>query len=355
MSTDEASILVEVNACVAVCLPTYFGSTLLPVTVKSLLDQTHQNFKVYVRDDTPPTAAEERRSTEAFILGLKDDRFEYVANEKNLGYPQNLMALVEGTREDLIFLLAQDDVLSPIAIESCVQSFLRFPNAAAVGRPYYWYFNELESAVRQIVPLEGDEPKLITTDSPIVDILLVLLAASQLTGLAYRKSMLAVPFVDSIFPAHIYPFAGALRDHGIIYLPFNTVAVSIQDSQTRKVSSIYDESPAKAWVGLYQSVFEPDEFKSIRIAGIREHMGKNYIGLVQIRTYAKYKYFLRESIYMVRIRPFNIFSFRYWVSVIGLAILPRRIIQLLVDNYKTRILSRKLIDVHLARLEDKWW
>jgi glycosyltransferase involved in cell wall biosynthesis len=355
MPFDDTQVLVEVNECVAVCLPTYFGSTLLPTTVKSLLGQTHQNFKVYVRDDTPPEAAEERRSTEAFISSLNDSRFEYVANTKNLGYPQNLIALVNGTYEDMIFLLAQDDVLSPIAIESCVQSFLRFPSAAAVGRPYYWYFNELESPVRQIVPLEGAQPHLITTDSPMEDILLVLLAASQLTGLAYRKSMLTVPFVDSIFPAHIYPFAGALRDHGVVYLPLNTVAVSIQDSQTRKVSSIYDESPAKAWVGLYESVFNSDKYRQIRDAGIRGHMGKNYIGLVQIRTYAKYKYFLRESFYMARIRPFNVFSLSYWMSVIALAILPRRIIQLLVDNYKTKILSRKLIDVHLARLEEKWW
>lgn len=346
---------VKIDECVAVCLPTYFGSTLLPTTVKSLLGQTHQNFKVYVRDDTPPDADEERLNIKAFVENLNDDRFVYAANSQNLGYPKNLMALVEGTSEDVVFLLAQDDVLSPIAIESCIQSFLRFPNAAAVSRPYYWYFDDLETAVRQIPPLSGNQPHLITQNSAIDEILLVLLATSQLTGLAYRKSMLSVPFVDSIFPAHIYPFAGALRDHGVVYLPFNTVAVSIQDSQTRKVSSIYEESPARAWVGLYQSVFQQEQFRSIRNAGVQTHMGKNYVGLVQIRTYAKYRYFLREVFYMVRIRPLNLLSITYWMSIVPLAILPRRIIQFLVDNYKTRYLSRKLLDVHLARLEEKWW
>jgi len=297
----------------------------------------------------------ERLNTEAFVKNLNDNRFEYVANSQNLGYPKNLMALVGSTLEDVFFLLAQDDVLSPIAIESCIQSFIRFPNAAAVSRPYYWYFDNLNEAVRQITPLPGDQPRLISDKSAIDEILLVLLASSQLTGLAYRKSMLSVPFVDSIFPAHIYPLAGALRDHGVVYLPFNTVAVSIQDSQTRKVSSIYEESPAQAWVGLYKSVFHQEKFRSIRSAGIRTHMGKNYVGLVQIRTYAKYRFFLREIVYMVRIRPLNLISIKYWISTGSLAILPRRVIQFLVDNFKTRFLSRKLLDVHLARLEEKWW
>lgn len=346
---------VTAESRVAVCVPTYFGSHLLPTTFDSLLKQTHQNFKVYVRDDTPPTAIEERLKIKNYIDELGDSRFTYVANEKNLGYPMNLMTLVEDAQEDILFLLAQDDVLSPIAIESCVQSFIRFPEAGAVARPYYWYFDDLDVPVRQIAALEGDQPHLINRDSKIEDILLVLLAVSQLTGLAYRKSKLSVPFVDSVFPAHIYPFAGALRDHGVVYLPFNTVAVSIQDSQTRKVSSIYEESPAKAWVGLYKSVFQEDAFANIRKAGIKDHMGKNYVGLVQIRTYAKYQYFLRECAYTMRIRPLNILSVKYWASVGALAVLPRHIIQILVDSFKNRYLSKQLVGVRLAKVEDKWW
>jgi glycosyltransferase involved in cell wall biosynthesis len=355
MSKKLVRETVNITDYVGVCIPAYFGTKLLPTTIKSLLDQTHQNFKVYVRDDTPPEASLERLKTEEYIKSLNDDRFTYIANSENRGYPRNLIALIQGVSEEIIFLLAQDDVLSPIAIESCVRAFIKFPNSAAVARPYYWYFDQLNKPVRQIRPLEGNLPHLITLNSDVDEILLVLLSVSQLTGLAYRKSMLTVEFSTSVFPAHIYPFAGAIRDHGVVYLPSYTVAVSIQDSQTRKVSSIYEESPAKAWVKLYETVFEGEKHKEIKAAGIRKHMGENYIGLVQIRTYAKYRYFIRECAYLIRIQPQNVVRLKYWFSVLALALLPRRVIQMLVDNYKTQILSKKLINLRLARKEDSWW
>ena len=190
---------------------------------------------------------------------------ELFTNSKNVGYPQNLMNLVERSDGEFIFLLAQDDILSPVAIESCMKALAYFPSARAVSRPYFWFNDSLNSPIRQIPNLGTLLPELVTTDSDWWKIERTLIAASQLTGLMYRRSGIREPFVNSIFPAHIYPLAGALRDGGVVYLPYPTVAVSIEHSQTRTLSSIYRESPALAWINLYKKVFEGDKFREIRI------------------------------------------------------------------------------------------
>ena len=339
---------------VAVCIPTYHGSAILKDTLDSLLKQTYQDFVVYISDDTSPSALVELANTKELIESYQDDRFQYRANETNLGYPLNLIGLVDWSTEDFIFLLAQDDVLSEVAIEACLKCFEERPGIGAVARPYFWFQEDLSEPVRQIHKLNGPLPHYLDSDSAISDILHVLVSVSQLTGLMYRRSKLSVPFANSVFPAHIYPFAGALRDHGVAFLPFHTVAVSIQHSQTRTVSSIYEESPAQAWVDMYKSVFGDEKYSNIMNAGICDHMGKNYVGLVQIRSYGKFKFFVRECRLMLTLRHKNWFSPKFWFSTIALAVLPRWLIQQIVDQFKKKILSRTLTNCKLATIEDLW-
>ena len=341
---------------IAVLLPTYFGSKILRRTLDSLVCQTVRDFKLYLSDDSGTQSEDE---TERLKTIMKEYslffEIELFTNSKNVGYPQNLMNLVERSDGEFIFLLAQDDILSPVAIESCMKALADFPSARAVSRPYFWFNDSLNSPIRQIPNLGTLLPELVTTDSDWWKIERTLIAASQLTGLMYRRSGIREPFVNSIFPAHIYPLAGALRDGGVVYLPYPTVAVSIEHSQTRTLSSIYGESPALAWINLYKKVFEGDKFREIRINGIRKHMGKNFVGLIQIRSFGRYRYFLRELGVMVVARPMNVIDPRFIFSASGLAILPRRFIIFLVGNFKAKVVGRTLINVKLATEEDAWW
>jgi hypothetical protein len=239
----------------------------------SLAGQSFQDFIVYLNDDTPPTEFLEREELKKIVgqySHLLD--IDFVQNDENLGYPKNLMSLVSRSSEEFIFLLAQDDVLSPIAIESCVKALNNFREAKAVSRPYYWFDQSLNSPIRQIPKFGSPNPELVTTESDWWKIERTLVAASQLTGLMYRRSGLREPFVNSIFPAHIYPLAGALRDGGVVYLPYPTVAVSVEHSQTRTLSSIYTESPAKAWIALYRKVFAGDKYTAVRVNGVKKHI-----------------------------------------------------------------------------------
>jgi len=318
--------------------------------------QTLKNFDVYVNDDTPPAEVEERDRIRSIIEGFASIlSIDFFQNTENLSYPLNLIDLVIRSDNELIFLLAQDDVLSPIAIESCVKALDDFPMANAVSRPYYWFDQSLNSPIRQIPNFGSSKPELVTTESEWWKIERTLVAASQLTGLMYRRSGLREPFVNSIFPAHIYPLAGALRDGGVVYLPYPTVAVSVEHSQTRTLSSIYTESPAKAWITLYRKVFSEDRFKKMRVNGVKKHMGKNFVGLIQIRSFGRYRYFLRELSVMVGARKFNLIDPRFILTAFGLSVLPRRAIIFLVSNFKSKVIGKTITNLRLATEKDAWW
>ncbi len=341
---------------VAVLIPTYLGSSTIGATLDSLRNQTNSKFKLYVNDDTPPLFVDERLRIREIFEGFgKEFETEFSANKENLGYPQNLIRLVAKCEEEFIFLLAQDDVLSSIAIESCMNALNDFPTAIAVSRPYFWFDESIGSPIRQIPNFDSPLPELVTADSEWWKIERTLVAASQLTGLMYRRSGLREPFVNSIFPAHIYPLAGALRDGGVVYLPYPTVAVSIEHSQTRKISSIYRESPAMAWITLYRKVFSEDKFKKIRVNGVKKHMGKNFVGLIQIRSFGRYRYFLRELSVMVGARKFNLIDPRFILTAFGLSVLPRRVIIFLVSNFKSKVIGKTITNVRLATEKDAWW
>ena len=338
---------------IGVLIPVYKGTSVISTALDSLRNQTYQNLNVYICDDTPPA---ERDGLEIVIGNFSSVlNISLYENDSNLGYPENLRKLVSLSTEDLIFLLAQDDVLSSIAIESCVKALSEFPKAIAVSRPYYWFDESLNSPIRQIPNFDSSFPELVTADSDWWKIERTLVAASQLTGLMYRRSGLREPFVNSIFPAHIYPLAGALRDGGVVYLPYPTVAVSIEHSQTRTLSSIYRESPAMAWITLYKKVFAEDKFKTVRKNGVKKHMGKNFVGLIQIRSFGRYRYFLRELGVMIYARRMNIVDPRFVLTAIGLAVLPRRLTIFLVSNFKSKVIGKTLTNVRLATEKDAWW
>ena len=147
-------------------MPTYFGSKILRRTLDSLVCQTVRDFKLYMSDDSGTQSEDE---TERLKTIMKEYslffEIELFTNSKNVGYPQNLMNLVERSDGEFIFLLAQDDILSPVAIESCMKALADFPSARAVSRPYFWFNDSLNSPIRQIPNLGTLLPELVTTDS----------------------------------------------------------------------------------------------------------------------------------------------------------------------------------------------
>lgn len=67
------------NPIVSVCIPTYRGSQFLAAAIDSVLNQTYQNFEIWILDDNSPD------DTELIALSYSDPRVKYIRNSHNLG------------------------------------------------------------------------------------------------------------------------------------------------------------------------------------------------------------------------------------------------------------------------------
>jgi hypothetical protein len=166
--------------------------------------------------------------------------------------------------------------------------------------------------------------------------------AGQLSGLAMRRKFIDTPFHKDIFPCHVYPFVAILKKHPIVFLKDYNVAVRIRSSQCRSVSSIYDKSPVQSWVDFANNVFGGKEFRKFRKYFIKNYVAKNYVGLVQIRNYAKYEHLRREIWMLLKYRPQNLYNLKFWFFSLGCLATPPFVLIPLVDWYKNRINSKRL-------------
>lgn len=93
---------------VSVIIPTYNRANLLPRTIKSVLNQTYQDFEIIIVDDASTD------NTKEIVYGFHDDRIGYVKLSKNSGSssrPRNIG--LSGARGKFIAFLDSDDEWLP--------------------------------------------------------------------------------------------------------------------------------------------------------------------------------------------------------------------------------------------------
>jgi hypothetical protein len=151
---------------------------------------------------------------------------------------------------------------------------------------------------------------------------------------------------EETFPAHIYRFASITRKYKVVFLKDYTVAVRIASSQTRFKKSIYDISPTLSWVKMFNCVYPGKRYKNAREAGI-EQIATNFVGLVQLKNYSTFKNLLKEIFILIRLRPLNLLNLKFWFFSLGTISVPRKLLIWSVDNYKSKILSKKLTRLKL--------
>ncbi len=325
----------------SICIPVYNGSGLLRAALESIYRQDFKDYEIIVGDDNRPEATEEIALTRAIVESFKDPRITYVKHERNLGYPENLRTITSLAKNEILFLMAQDDLLSKDSLQKTHDAFLLDPDVGVVTRPFFMFIGDYRKPVRAILAIDNEKDRIFTVHADEKSFLHIMFSASQLSGLAYRRSFLEVPFNLEIFPAHIYPFAGIFRNHKCVFLKDYTVAARIESSQTRTLSTIYDISPTDSWVRMYKSVFSGDEFKTQREWGIRDR-ARNYVGLIQIRNYGSLSLTLRELRIMVGNCWQILLEPKFWVYAVGVTVLPPFLLRPLSDFYKARILARSL-------------
>lgn len=324
----------------SICMPTYNGSSWIEETLKSILSQSFQNFEVIISDDCS------KDKTLEVIKKFKDKRIRIYRNQKNLGYGKNLQVLRKLAKGEILFLMGQDDILLKDALLKTYNAFLLGKEIGVVTRPYYWFNEDVKKPVRAIMPYDKNKDAVISIFDGKREVQKIFESVGQLSGLAYRRKYMDTDFHQETFPAHIYPFASITKKHKVVYLKDYTVAVRIESSQTRFKKSIYDISPTESWVKMFNSVYRERQYKEVREAGI-EQMAKNFVGLVQLKNYSTFKNLLREIFILLKLRPANLLDPKFWFFSLGTILIPRKLLISLVDNYKNKILLRRLKNIKI--------
>lgn len=323
-------------------MPVYNGSPVVGETLESILSQSFSDYELIVVDDCSTDNSEE------VIKSYGDSRIKYFRNERNLGYTDNLEECRKRAGGEILFLMGQDDILAKDALLKTVKAFNLRQDIGAVTRPYFWFNKKIERPVRAKDQLNPFQDEIVTIGDEFGRIIAVFKSVDQFSGLALRREFLEMPFHKDVFPCHVYPFASIFKKHPIVFLKDYMVAVRIETSQTRRLSSIYDKSPLKSWAEMFEKVYDGKKFEKFRNYMIRNFVAVNYVGLVQIKNYAKFSYLLREIYYLLKFRQENIFSPLFWFFSLGTIVIPRRVLILMVDEYKNRVNFRFLKKIKFA-------
>ena len=319
----------------SILIPSYNGGDVLEETLKNIFSQSFSNYEIIIQDDVSSD------NTEEVIKSFGDERVKFFQNERNLGYPGNLEEARKKATGDIIYLMGQDDILAKGALEDTYKAFKYSDDVGAVTRPYFWFDEDITKPVRAKDQLNPKDDALVRiTDDP-ERVVSVFKTLDQLSGLAYRRKFMDLPFHPDIFPCHIYPFASIFKNHPVVFLKDYNLAVRISSSQCRKVSSIYEKSPMQSWVEMFEGVFDEGKDEKMKKYCIKNFVAINYVGLVQLRNYAKYRYLLREIFYLLKYRPLNIISPQFWFFSLGCMIMPASLLIPMVDWFKNKVNSKK--------------
>lgn len=318
--------------------------------LESVLSQSFEDFEVVIVDDGSTD------NTPEAVRSFDDPRIKYHRIEQNVGYCKALAESVSQCSDssEILFLMGADDILAPGTLEKVNKIFEENQNVGAVTRPFYWFYEDLDRAVRTTGVYAKDEDVVVSVGDGPEAVAKVFDSLGQLSGLAYRREYidLGFDFSEDIFTSHIYPFASIFKNHPVVFLKDHTVAVRIGTSQTIRISSVYERSPLQSWVDMFNTIFCEDKFREVREYCVKDFAAKNFLGLIQIKNYGRLRWLIREIGLLLKHNHLNIFDPRFWFFSLGSLIVPKSILVPLVRFYKERILSNSLRGIELRDLRE---
>lgn len=324
----------------SVVIPVYNMGDTIGDSIRSVLNQTHQNFEIIVQDNNSTD------NTEEVVKLFKDSRIRYFKNKTNLGAARNFIEGWKNCQGDILYYLAADDILAENALAETNAAFLIDEKIGAVTRPYFWFYDDINVPVRVTPILNKKKDEIVSMKNfKKASIAIHNEVLGQVSGLAFRLKYLKESFfsVDDAWIPHGYPFLNVFKNHPVVFLKNYQIAVRIGSSGIRiKNSHAYDVSPTKRWIDMLDGTLHEEKFQGFKKYYIRNIIASNFIGLVQIRCYARLRYFFRELGYLIKYKWTNVFDLKFWFFTFGCLAVPPKILAKLADWYKNKINSQKL-------------
>lgn len=329
----------------SICLPSYNGSDTIAATLDSILIQSYQNFEIVVNDDGS------KDDTEKVVKSFKDKRIKFFKNKKNLGYGDNLNTFKSKITGDVMVLMAQDDILLKDALLKIANGFLIDDDIGIVTRPYYQFEYDPTIPIRYWPPPSTKKDLIISIHAKKELIEAVIRSTYLVSCLAYRVKFLDTLFTSHVFTSQSYPFFSIFKKHKILYLKDYIVAVGLYASQCRYKPSIYEPSPVKTWVEVFDRTLGEKKFDRVRKI-CQDYVAQNYVGLVQIKNYARFQDLIEEIYMHIRYRKESLIDKRFWFYTLICLFTPRVLLQKIVDIYKNKLLSKVIsgkVQMELAK------
>lgn len=128
---------------VSVVIPAYNQAEFLPATIRSVLDQTYQNFEIIVVNDASPD------HTDEVMKQFTDPRIKYIVHEKNQRLSAARNTGMRASQGEIIALLDADDLFHPEKLEEHVK-FLEGHPEVAVTYNSRFEMNHSADSVREL-------------------------------------------------------------------------------------------------------------------------------------------------------------------------------------------------------------
>ncbi len=320
---------------ISVVIPIFNQAEVFLETYRCLEKQSYDNFEIIVGDDG---------STDGIgdvISKIDDPRIRYCRFEENLGYVKNLNRTLALASRPIVLLLGADDIFASSYFQKVIGAFEQCPDILAVTRRYYWFGDDPREPIRfKHGPRNRDRNLEISNRSSFEELSLCLSSSDQLSLLAFKRSLISkFPEERSFFTAHAYAIARALSDGKVCFMSGIPLGVRTTHSQTRKKSPVYAVSPMLQWCELINSM---NLDKNMQQMLIKKWVAGNFVGLLQIRIFGSFRWFLDEWKMLAVLRPMNIFDFRFWFIGVACVLLPPSVLDLLSSSVKQKILSKFL-------------
>ena len=320
------------NYSFTIFIPVLNGAKTIKKTILSVFNQTYSNYKIVIQDNASSD------NTIKIVDSFKSSKIEIFKNKTSLGYNGNLNAGIKNCHNDIVLLLAADDILSKNALSLYNKAFNISEDIGAVTRPYFWFQKNINSPIRAKKQLNPNQDTIVKINDDFSKLKLVFSTLDQLSGLAMKLEYIDIPFGKEDWISHAYPFISIFTKHSIVFLKDYTVAVYIGSSGTR--SNIYYKSPLVYWVNMLNLTITNSKQQSIKNKLIKDFVATNYIGLLQIKNFDSPYRLYREIYFLLKYRPKNIFSLKFWIFVIFVVFTPKFISKNLTDWAKENINSK---------------
>ena len=135
---------------VTIGMPVYNGSPYLEQAVRSLLNQTEEDFVILVSDNCSADETPEICTR----LAAEDPRIKYVRQVSNIGPARNFVYLLRSAESPFFMWAAHDDLRAPTFLETCLQLLDQAPQAVGCSVGVH-IVDEVGAEVERILPAPG--------------------------------------------------------------------------------------------------------------------------------------------------------------------------------------------------------